>query len=91
MVTSFLLLCATPKLTARKAPRPEAKKREAYLWQTKGLTEMSLSAEGWRVVVPAYGDIKDNVWLQKDAPRAADVKNARLYLPRRDLEDYDKS
>ena len=52
------------------------------------LTEMSLSAEGWRVVVPAYGDIKDNVWLKKDAPRAADVKNARLYLPRRDLEDF---
>ncbi len=25
------------------------------------LTEMSLSAEGWRVVALAYGDIKDNV------------------------------
>jgi len=51
------------------------------------LDELSLSAEGWRVVEPAYGDIKDNVWLQKDAPQAADVENARLYLPRRDLED----
>ncbi|MCH7915628.1 MAG: hypothetical protein IH856_21775, partial [Deltaproteobacteria bacterium] len=52
------------------------------------LDELSLSAEGWRVVDPAYGDIKDNVWLQKDAPRAEDVENARLYLPRRDLEDF---
>ncbi len=51
------------------------------------LTEMSLSAEGWRVVVPAYGDFKDNVWLQKVAPLAAPRENARLYLPRRDLED----
>ena len=52
------------------------------------LDELSLSAEGWRVVDPAYGYIKDNVGLQKDAPRAEDVENARLYLPRRDLEDF---
>ncbi len=51
------------------------------------LDELSLSAQGWRVVVPAYGDIKDNVWLQKVAPLAAPRENARLYLPRRDLED----
>ena len=51
------------------------------------LDELSLSAQGWRVVDPAYGDFKDSVWLQKVAPLAADVENARLYLPRRDLED----
>ncbi len=51
------------------------------------LAEISLAAEGWRVVDPAYGDFKDSVWLQKVAPLAADVENARLYLPRRDLED----
>ncbi len=51
------------------------------------LDELSLSAQGWRVVDPAYGDFKDSVWLQKVAPLAAPRENARLYLPRRDLED----
>ncbi len=51
------------------------------------LDELSLSAQGWRVVDPAYGDFKDSVWLQKVAPLAAGVENARFYLSRRDLED----
>ena len=53
------------------------------------LDELSLSAQGWHVVVPVYGDSKDNVWLQKDDTLpAADVENARLYLPKKDLEDF---
>ena len=51
------------------------------------LNELSLSAQGWHVVEPVYGDIKDNVWLQKDAQRAVDIENARLYLPKKDLEE----
>ena len=51
------------------------------------LDELDLSAQGWFVVEPVYGDIKDNVWLQKKAPQATAVENARLYLPRKELEN----
>ena len=51
------------------------------------LDELGLSAQGWHVVEPVYGDIKDQVWLQKVAPQVADVENARLNLSRKELEN----
>ena len=52
------------------------------------LDELSLSAQGWIVVEPKYGDSINDVYLQKKAPLAADVLTARFYLPRKDLEDF---
>lgn len=49
------------------------------------LKEMGLASE-WYVVTPVYGDIKDEVVLQKDAPKAMDVKTVRVQLSYKNLQ-----
>jgi len=88
-VTPLLIVySAPPQTNERKGlAMAHAPQKDQRTMVEEYLAEISLAAEGWRVVDPAYGDFKDSVWLQKVAPLAADVENARLYLPRRDLED----
>ena len=51
------------------------------------LIELSLTAEDWVVIKPVYGDVRDEVQLQKKALQAKDVKEVSLNLPMKDLED----
>jgi hypothetical protein len=48
---------------------------------------MSLAAKGWIVVEPNYGEVRDEVTLQKQADRAENVRTVRLNLSRKDLDD----
>jgi hypothetical protein len=51
------------------------------------LRKMSLAAKGWIVVEPNYGEVRDEVTLQKQADRAENVRTVRLNLSRKDLDD----
>jgi len=51
------------------------------------LNQLSLAAKDWIVVEPVYGDTINFICLQKKGPLAGDVLTAKIYLPRKDLED----
>ena len=53
----------------------------------KHLSEMGLAGE-WYVVRPLAGDIKDEIILQKNAPKAADVKTVSILLSYQNLQNF---